>query len=122
MMTSHTKRVQFSCQVELVSTFANEEYDRTAQEVAKLTYHDMFELLTLKSEIRRQMEELRNEQAANSDSDEESNTTAEEKDQPSSSSSSLSSSSLPLPPSSDEDGQQQQQQPQHTIPPCDICA
>ncbi|KAI9264367.1 hypothetical protein BDA99DRAFT_426772, partial [Phascolomyces articulosus] len=69
-----TKRVQFSCEVELISTFANEEYDRTAQEVAKLTYNDMFELLTLKSEFRRQMEELRNEQlATNEYSDEESN-------------------------------------------------
>ncbi|KAI7859754.1 hypothetical protein BDC45DRAFT_563797 [Circinella umbellata] len=83
-MTSNTKRVQFSGEVELISTFANEDYDRTAQEVAKLTYHDMFELLTLKSEFRRQMEELRNEQLANSeDSDEESNnsTTEEEEEE-----------------------------------------
>ncbi|KAI8145908.1 hypothetical protein BJV82DRAFT_602693 [Fennellomyces sp. T-0311] len=86
------KRVQFSCQVELISTFANEEYDRTAQEVAKLTYHDMFELLTLKSEWRRQMEELRNE-SPSSDSDEE-------------------------PPQKQQQASQQQQ----PISPCDICA
>ena len=56
--------------------------DRTAQEVAKLTYHDMFELLTLKSEFRRQMEELRNEQLANSeDSDEESNNSTTEEEE-----------------------------------------
>ncbi|CDS11613.1 hypothetical protein LRAMOSA03876 [Lichtheimia ramosa] len=57
-----TKRVQFSCHVEHISTFANEEYDRTAQEVAKLTYNDMYELLTLKSELRRQMEVMQRQQ------------------------------------------------------------
>lgn len=88
----YMKRVQFSCHVEHVSTFANEEYgkdlifrlleykqililvdaDRTAQEVARLTYHDMLELLTLKSEWRRQMESMladrrRKEQSSNSE-------------------------------------------------------
>ncbi|KAL1927857.1 hypothetical protein VTP01DRAFT_3262 [Rhizomucor pusillus] len=69
---NNMKRVQFSCHVEHVSTFANEEYDRTAQEVARLTYHDMLELLTLKSEWRRQMESMladrrRKEQSSNSE-------------------------------------------------------
>ncbi|KAI8878649.1 hypothetical protein K501DRAFT_228088 [Backusella circina FSU 941] len=52
------KKVQFSCDVELISTFANEEYDRTAQEVAKLTYKDMLELLTMKSQWRREMKRM----------------------------------------------------------------
>ncbi|GAN07251.1 hypothetical protein MAM1_0154d06746 [Mucor ambiguus] len=57
------KKVQFSCDVEFVSTFANEEYDRTAQEVAKLTYKDMLELLTMKSQWRRDMERMMAERA-----------------------------------------------------------
>ncbi|KAI8374627.1 uncharacterized protein BYT42DRAFT_499322 [Radiomyces spectabilis] len=52
-----TKRVQFG-QVEFGSTFANEDYDRTAQEVAKLSYHDMVELLTMRSQWRRDMERM----------------------------------------------------------------
>ncbi|KAI9321215.1 hypothetical protein BX666DRAFT_1835203, partial [Dichotomocladium elegans] len=56
------KRVQFSCDVEFLSTFANEEYDRTAQEVAKLSYTDMYELLALKSEWRREMELMQRQQ------------------------------------------------------------
>lgn len=32
--------------------------DRTAQEVAKLTYKDMLELLTMKSQWRREMEKM----------------------------------------------------------------
>ncbi|KAG2230015.1 hypothetical protein BDF21DRAFT_428447 [Thamnidium elegans] len=55
------KRVQFACDVEFVSTFANEDYDRTAQEVAKLTYKDMLELLTMKSQWRRDMEKMMEE-------------------------------------------------------------
>ncbi|EIE89052.1 hypothetical protein G6F46_007873 [Rhizopus delemar] len=50
------KKVQFSGEVEFVSTFANEDYDRTAQEVAKLTYRDMLELLTMKSQWKRDLE------------------------------------------------------------------
>jgi hypothetical protein len=64
-----------------VSTFANEDYgklihikkrskltnivciDRTAQEVAKLTYKDMLELLTMKSQWRRDMERMMAERA-----------------------------------------------------------
>ncbi|CEP19987.1 hypothetical protein [Parasitella parasitica] len=57
------KKVQFSCDVEFVSTFANEEYDRTAQEVAKLTYKDMLELLTMKSQWKRDMERMMAERA-----------------------------------------------------------
>ncbi|KAL9553164.1 hypothetical protein MBANPS3_003414 [Mucor bainieri] len=57
------KKVQFSCDVEFVSTFANEDYDRTAQEVAKLTYKDMLELLTMKSQWRRDMERMMAERA-----------------------------------------------------------
>ncbi|KAI7863169.1 hypothetical protein BDF14DRAFT_1710972, partial [Spinellus fusiger] len=52
------KKVHFACDVEFVSTFANEDYDRTAQEVAKLSYNDMFELLTLKAEWRRETERM----------------------------------------------------------------
>ncbi|CAO3664697.1 hypothetical protein G6F70_002626 [Rhizopus microsporus] len=52
------KKVQFSGNVEFVSTFANEDYDRTAQEVAKLTYRDMLELLTMKSQWKRDMERM----------------------------------------------------------------
>ncbi|KAI8992311.1 hypothetical protein BDB01DRAFT_777989 [Pilobolus umbonatus] len=52
------KKVQFSGDVEFINTFANEEYDRTAQEVAKLTYKDMLELLTMKSQWRRDMERM----------------------------------------------------------------
>ncbi|KAL0078991.1 hypothetical protein J3Q64DRAFT_1734340 [Phycomyces blakesleeanus] len=52
------KKVRFSCDVEFISTFANEEYDRTAQEVAKLSYTDMYELLTLKAEWRRETEQV----------------------------------------------------------------
>ncbi|KAG0166336.1 hypothetical protein DFQ28_004677 [Apophysomyces sp. BC1034] len=62
MPASH-KRVQFSCRVEFVSTFANEDYDRTAQEVAKLSYHDMLELLTLKSGWRKETQNLLAERA-----------------------------------------------------------
>ncbi|KAI8380206.1 hypothetical protein BD560DRAFT_314447, partial [Blakeslea trispora] len=57
------KKVQFSCDVEFISTFANEDYDRTAQEVAKLTYKDMLELLTMKSQWRRDMERMLAERA-----------------------------------------------------------
>ncbi|KAI8641380.1 hypothetical protein BD408DRAFT_418188 [Parasitella parasitica] len=57
------KKVQFSCDVEFVSTFANEDYDRTAQEVAKLTYKDMLELLTMKSQWKRDMERMMAERA-----------------------------------------------------------
>ncbi|KAI8337518.1 hypothetical protein BC941DRAFT_338271, partial [Chlamydoabsidia padenii] len=57
------KRVQFSCNVEIESTFANEDYDRTAQEVAKLTYSDMVELLQMKSQWRREMEKMMTERA-----------------------------------------------------------
>ncbi|KAG0762385.1 hypothetical protein G6F57_004715 [Rhizopus arrhizus] len=52
------KKVQFSGDVEFVSTFANEDYDRTAQEVAKLTYRDMLELLTMKSQWKRDLEKM----------------------------------------------------------------
>ncbi|KAG0755551.1 hypothetical protein G6F57_008379 [Rhizopus arrhizus] len=52
------KKVQFSGEVEFVSTFANEDYDRTAQEVAKLTYRDMLELLTMKSQWKRDLEKM----------------------------------------------------------------
>ncbi|CAO3644869.1 unnamed protein product [Mucor hiemalis] len=58
MYANMNKKVQFACDVEFVSTFANEEYDRTAQEVAKLTYKDMLELLTMKSQWRRDMERM----------------------------------------------------------------
>ncbi|KAI8084952.1 uncharacterized protein BX664DRAFT_338171 [Halteromyces radiatus] len=58
-----SKRVQFSCDVVIESTFANEDYDRTAQEVAKLTYSDMVELLTMKSQWRRDTEQMINERA-----------------------------------------------------------
>ncbi|KAI9487423.1 MAG: hypothetical protein EXX96DRAFT_448107, partial [Benjaminiella poitrasii] len=58
------KKVQFSCDVEFVSTFANEDYDRTAQEVAKLTYKDMLELLTMKSQWKRDMERMLAERAS----------------------------------------------------------
>ncbi|ORX54127.1 hypothetical protein DM01DRAFT_1305594 [Hesseltinella vesiculosa] len=53
-----SKRVQFSGDVDIANTFANEDYDRTAQEVAKLSYHDMVELLTMKSQWRREMEKM----------------------------------------------------------------
>ncbi|KAI9254049.1 hypothetical protein BY458DRAFT_521616 [Sporodiniella umbellata] len=52
------KKVQFSGDIEWISTFANEEYDRTAQEVAKLTYRDMLELLTMKSQWKRESEKM----------------------------------------------------------------
>ncbi|KAG0788690.1 hypothetical protein G6F16_007165 [Rhizopus arrhizus] len=55
------KKVQFSGEVEFVSTFANEDYDRTAQEVAKLTYRDMLELLTMKSQWKRDLEKMMTE-------------------------------------------------------------
>ncbi|KAI8987928.1 hypothetical protein BDF20DRAFT_852881 [Mycotypha africana] len=58
------KKVQFSLQVDFISTFANDEYDRTAQEVAKLTYKDMLELLTMKSQWRRDMERMMAERTA----------------------------------------------------------
>ncbi|KAG2194818.1 hypothetical protein INT46_011779 [Mucor plumbeus] len=63
------KKVQFSCDVEFVSTFANEDYDRTAQEVAKLTYKDMLELLTMKSQWRRDMERMMAERATVEEND-----------------------------------------------------
>ncbi|CAO3640073.1 unnamed protein product [Cunninghamella echinulata] len=49
------KQVTFSGDIELIDTFANEDYDRSAQQVAKLSYHDMYELLVLKSQIKQQM-------------------------------------------------------------------
>ncbi|ORY94880.1 hypothetical protein BCR43DRAFT_422765, partial [Syncephalastrum racemosum] len=52
------KRVQFAHDVQFISTFADEEYDRTAHEVSKLTYSDMLELLTMKSQWRRDMEQM----------------------------------------------------------------
>ncbi|CAO3644243.1 unnamed protein product [Cunninghamella blakesleeana] len=58
-----SKRVQFSCDVVISSTFANEDYDRTAQEIAKLTYSDMVELLTMKSQWRKDMERMLKERA-----------------------------------------------------------
>ncbi|KAI8068429.1 hypothetical protein BC940DRAFT_228560, partial [Gongronella butleri] len=53
-----SKRVQFSRDVDVASTFANDDYDRSAQAVAKLSYHDMVELLTMKSQWRRDMEQM----------------------------------------------------------------
>ncbi|KAI9304905.1 hypothetical protein BJ944DRAFT_266105 [Cunninghamella echinulata] len=58
-----SKRVQFSCDVIIANTFANEDYDRTAQEIAKLTYSDMVELLTMKSQWRKDMERMLRERA-----------------------------------------------------------
>ncbi|CAO3594682.1 hypothetical protein BCR42DRAFT_345551 [Absidia repens] len=58
-----SKRVQFSGDVAIKSTFASEEYDRTAQEVAKLTYGDMMDLLKMKSQWRRDMEQMMTERA-----------------------------------------------------------
>ncbi|CAO3615268.1 unnamed protein product [Cunninghamella blakesleeana] len=49
------KQVTFSGDIELIDTFANEDYDRTAQQVAKLSYRDMYELLLLKSQIKQEM-------------------------------------------------------------------
>lgn len=78
------KRVQFSGDVAVESTFANEDYgkhpppqsftlkvssyfliriDRTAQEVARLTYNDMMDLLKMKSQWRRDMERMMTERA-----------------------------------------------------------
>lgn len=45
-----------------IKLMSNIYIDRTAQEVAKLTYNDMYELLTLKSELRRQMEMMQRQQ------------------------------------------------------------
>ncbi|KAI9020186.1 hypothetical protein CLU79DRAFT_756070 [Phycomyces nitens] len=58
MSAKKSKRVRFACDVEFISTFCNEEYDRTAQEVAKLSYTDMYELLTLKAEWKRETERV----------------------------------------------------------------
>ena len=43
--------------------------DRTAQEVAKLTYKDMLELLTMKSQWRRDMERMMAERATVEEND-----------------------------------------------------
>ncbi|KAI8881882.1 hypothetical protein K501DRAFT_222263 [Backusella circina FSU 941] len=73
-----SKRVQFSGEIEFINTFANEDYDRTAQEVAKLTYKDMLELLTMKSQWRRDMERMvaerdHSEQSKDDDTNDNSN-------------------------------------------------
>ncbi|RUS27729.1 hypothetical protein BC938DRAFT_482817 [Jimgerdemannia flammicorona] len=52
------KKVHFGNDVEFIPTFADDEYDRTCQEVAKMTYSDMVELLQVKAEYRRQMEKI----------------------------------------------------------------
>ncbi|RUO96275.1 hypothetical protein BC936DRAFT_142285 [Jimgerdemannia flammicorona] len=52
------KKVHFGNDVEFIPTFADDEYDRTCQEVAKMTYSDMVELLQVKAEYRRQMEKM----------------------------------------------------------------
>ncbi|KAI8330868.1 hypothetical protein BC941DRAFT_439801 [Chlamydoabsidia padenii] len=57
------KRVQFSGDIAVESTFGNEDYDRTAQEVATLTYSDMMDLLKMKSQWRRDMERMMAERA-----------------------------------------------------------
>ncbi|ORZ15289.1 hypothetical protein BCR42DRAFT_416803, partial [Absidia repens] len=46
------KQVHFSGNIEWVDTFGSEVYDRTALQVAKLSYHDMYELLVMKSQWR----------------------------------------------------------------------
>ncbi|ORZ11122.1 hypothetical protein BCR42DRAFT_310798, partial [Absidia repens] len=58
-----SKRVQFSTNVAVKITFANEDYDRTAQEVAKLNYNDMMDLLKMKSQWRRDMEQMMTDRA-----------------------------------------------------------
>ncbi|KAI8077767.1 uncharacterized protein BX664DRAFT_362552 [Halteromyces radiatus] len=52
------KQVQFSGDIEWIDAFANEDYDRTAQQVAKLSYHDMYELLLLKSQWRQESQQM----------------------------------------------------------------
>lgn len=54
-----------SCFVDTAELDANtgDLLDRTAQEVAKLTYKDMLELLTMKSQWRRDMERMMAERA-----------------------------------------------------------
>ncbi|CAO3593080.1 unnamed protein product [Absidia cylindrospora] len=48
------KQVHFSGNIEWVDTFGSEVYDRTALQVAKLSYHDMYELLVMKSQWRQE--------------------------------------------------------------------
>lgn len=79
------KKVQFSQAIEFISTFGDDEYgayhddllfalnkhchlpcrlDRTCLETTPCTYKDMFELLQLRMELRKQMEKMLSERDA----------------------------------------------------------
>ncbi|CAO3682237.1 unnamed protein product [Umbelopsis ramanniana] len=58
------KKVQFSQSIEFISTFGDDEYDRTCLETTPCTYKDMFELLQLRMELRKQMEKMLSERDA----------------------------------------------------------
>ncbi|GAB5586524.1 hypothetical protein Unana1_01424 [Umbelopsis nana] len=58
------KKVQFSQSIEFISTFGDDEYDRTCLETTPCTYKDMVELLQLRMELRKQMERMLSEREA----------------------------------------------------------
>ncbi|GAB5591644.1 hypothetical protein Unana1_06544 [Umbelopsis nana] len=45
------KQVHFSSDTYVIVTFSNEEYDRSAIQVEKMSYMDMYELLIFKSQM-----------------------------------------------------------------------
>ncbi|OZJ03954.1 hypothetical protein BZG36_02947 [Bifiguratus adelaidae] len=74
LTADNKKTVQFDTTQNLVIwTFGDDEYDRTASDPSKLTYTDMLELLQLRCDFRRQMEEMMAAAGAESESECESN-------------------------------------------------
>ncbi|KAH8556471.1 hypothetical protein BGW37DRAFT_472701 [Umbelopsis sp. PMI_123] len=45
------KQVRFSSDTHIIVTFSNEEYDRSAIQVEKMSYMDMYDLLIFKSQM-----------------------------------------------------------------------
>ncbi|KAI9287092.1 hypothetical protein BC943DRAFT_359014 [Umbelopsis sp. AD052] len=54
-----SKQVNFSTDTHVIVTFSNEEYDRTAIQVEKMSYMDMYELLIFKSQMQQSINTIK---------------------------------------------------------------
>ncbi|KAG2186327.1 hypothetical protein INT43_002765 [Umbelopsis isabellina] len=57
-----SKQVQFSSDTHIITTHSNEEYDRTAIQVEKMSYMDMYELLIFKSQMQQAVNSQRSDE------------------------------------------------------------
>ncbi|KAI8581850.1 hypothetical protein K450DRAFT_229509 [Umbelopsis ramanniana AG] len=53
------KQVNFSTDTHVIVTFSNEEYDRSAIQVEKMSYMDMYELLIFKSQMQQSINTIK---------------------------------------------------------------